>query len=117
MNPVLTGPPPPFVTIPSDCPSFLSTDSWTLDFVSGNSHFHGTDNKKGSWDGGTAEGQAVLLTSDGTGQYTGHAQQWSGEGQNTPDGSNQIGQGETALPRTSLGAAQPGTSRFMPTGT
>src|SRR5438477_231958 len=29
-NPALTGPPPPFVTIPSNCPSFLSTDAWTL---------------------------------------------------------------------------------------
>jgi hypothetical protein len=93
-NPALTGPPPPFVTIPANCPSFLSTDSWNLNFVGGNSVNHGTSNKNGSWGGGTAEGQAELTTSDGTVQYAGHLQEWFGGGQNTRDGSDQIGQGE-----------------------
>jgi hypothetical protein len=97
LNPALTGPPPPFVTIAPNCPSFISTDSWTLDFVSGNSVSHGTDNKNGSWGGGTAEGQAVFTTSDGTVQYTGHLQEWFGGGQNTPDGSSQVGQGENGF--------------------
>jgi hypothetical protein len=96
-NPALTGPPPPFVTVASNCPSFVSTDAWSLDFVSGNSVSHGTDNKNGSWGGGTVEGQAVLTTSDGTVQYAGHLQQWFGGGQNTPDGSSQIGQTENGF--------------------
>ena len=116
LNPALTGPPPPFVTIPSNCPSFISTDSWTLDFVSGNSVFHGTDNKNGSWDGGTAEGQAVFTTSDGTVQYAGHLQQWFGEGQNTPDGSNQIGQGENGFTTNFKGSGTAGHLSIQASG-
>jgi hypothetical protein len=95
-NPVLTGPPPPFVTIPSNCPSFLSTDAWSLDFVGGNSVSHGTLNNNGAWGGDTAEGQAELTTSDGTVQYAGHLQEWGGGGQNTPvpPAPTQIGQTE-----------------------
>jgi hypothetical protein len=97
LNPALTGPPPPFVTIASNCPSFISTDSWNLNFVSGNSVFHGTDNKNGSWGGGTAEGQAQFVTSDNAVQYAGHLQEWFGGGQNTPDGSTQVGQSENGF--------------------
>jgi hypothetical protein len=85
-NPILTGPPPPGVTIPANCPAFLSTDAWTLNFVDGNSVSHGTLNKNGDWGGGTAEGPAVLTSSDGTVQYTGHATQWFGAGQNSNPG-------------------------------
>jgi hypothetical protein len=92
---VLPGPPPPSVTIPANCPSFISTDTWSLDFVSGNSVSHGTTNKNGDWGGSTAEGQAVLTTSDGTIQYAGHLQEWGGGGQNSPDGTNQTENGFT----------------------
>ena len=81
-NPVLQGPPPPFVLIPSNCPSFLSTDAWSLDFVGGNAVSHGTTNKNGDWGGFTATGQAVLTTSDGTVQYAGHLTEWGGGGNN-----------------------------------
>ena len=97
-NPVLTGPPPPFVNIPSNCPAFLSTDKWTLDFLGGNSVGHGTINKNGDWGGGTAEGPAVLATSDGATQYSGHATVWGGGGQNSNPGgppTNQSEGGET----------------------
>ena len=87
-NPILTGPPPPGVTIPANCPAFLSTDTWTLNFVDGNSVSHGTVNKNGDWGGGTAEGPAVLQTSDGTIQYTGHETVWGGGGQNSNPGGN-----------------------------
>ena len=95
LNPVLTGPPPPFVTIPANCPSFLSTDAWSLDFVSGNAVSHGTSNKNGDWGGVTAEGQAVLTTHDGTAQYAGHLTEWGGGGQNSPSGTNQTEGGFT----------------------
>jgi hypothetical protein len=95
LNPVLTGPPPPFVTVPANCPSFFSTDSWSLDFVSGNAVSHGTSNKNGDWGGGAAEGQAVLTTSDGTAQYAGHLTEWGGGGQNSPNGANQTEGGFT----------------------
>ena len=62
-NPVLRGPAPAFVTVSSNCPSFLSTDTWALNFVSGNAVAHGTTNKNGDWGGETAEGQAVLTPS------------------------------------------------------
>jgi hypothetical protein len=83
VNPVLQGPPPPFVSIPSNCPAFLSTDTWTLDFVSGKAVFHGTTNKNGTWGGFTAQGQAVLATSDSTVQYAGHLTEWGGGGNNS----------------------------------
>lgn len=82
-NPVLQGPPPPFVTIPANCPAFLSADNWTLAFVSGNSVSHGTTNKNGDWGGFTAEGQAVLTTSDNTVQYAGHLTELGGFGNNS----------------------------------
>jgi hypothetical protein len=83
LNPVLQGPPPPFVVFIGTCPSFLTNgDAWTLDFVSGNSVSHGTTNKNGDWGGGTGEGQAVLATSDGTVQYAGHLTEWGGGGNN-----------------------------------
>jgi len=83
------------MTIPANCPSFLSTDSWSLDFVSGNAVSHGTSNKNGDWGGGTAEGQAVLTTSDGTARYAGHLTEWGGGGQNSPDGTKQTEGGFT----------------------
>jgi hypothetical protein len=82
-NPLLTGPPPSFVSIPSNCPAFLSSDTWTLDFVDGNAVFHFTQNKNGDWGGGTAEGPAVLTSSDGTMQYSGHGTEWFGQGNNS----------------------------------
>jgi len=83
VNPVLQGPPPPFVTIPSNCPAFLSTDTWTLDFESGNAVSHGTENKNGDWGGFTAEGPAILATSDNAVQYAGHLVEWGGGGNNS----------------------------------
>ena len=80
-NPVLSGPAPQSI-IPSNCPTFLTTDSWALNFVSGNSVSHGTSNKNGDWGGGTAQGQAELTTSDGTVQYAGHLTEWGGGGNN-----------------------------------
>jgi hypothetical protein len=82
INPVRQGPLPPFVVVPANCPSFLSADVWTLDFVSGNAVSHGTSNKNGDWGGGTAEGQATLTTSDGVVQYAGHLVEWGGGGNN-----------------------------------
>ena len=81
-NPIITGPPPPFVTVPSNCPSWFSTDAWSLDFVSGTSVFHFTSNNNGDWGTGTAQGAAVLTTSDGTVQYSGHVTEWFGGGNN-----------------------------------
>jgi hypothetical protein len=104
------------VTISSNCPSFVSSDAWTLDFVSGNSVFHGTDNKKGSWGGGTAEGQAMFMISDGTVQYTGHLQEWFGGGQNTPDGSIQIGQGENGFTTNFSGSGIAGSISIHASG-
>jgi len=87
LNPLLTGPAPPFVTFVGNCPDFLSTDAWALNFTDGNSVSHGTLNKNGAWGGGTANGPAVLASSDGTVQYTGRATEWGGGGQNSnPDG-------------------------------
>jgi hypothetical protein len=82
-NPVLTGPPPPFVTIPANCPQFLSTDAWVLAFTSGHSVGHDTSNRNGDWGGFTAEGQADLTTSDNTVQYSGHLTEWGGGGYNS----------------------------------
>jgi hypothetical protein len=94
-NPVLTGQPlPPGVTIPANCPAFLSTDAWTLNFVGGNSVSHGTLNKNGDWGGETAEGPAVLMSSDGTVQYSGHATEWGGGGQNSNPGGDPTQQSE-----------------------
>jgi len=86
INPLLTGPAPPFVTFVGDCPDFLTTDSWALNFTDGNSVSHGTLNKNGDWGGGTANGPAVFTTSDGTIQYSGRATEWAGGGQNSNPG-------------------------------
>jgi hypothetical protein len=93
-NPLLNGPPPPFVTIPSNCPAFLSSDQWLLNFVDGNSVSHGTLNKNGDWGGFTATGPAQLTSSDGTVQYAGHATEWGGGGQNSNPGGNPTQQSE-----------------------
>lgn len=82
-NPLLTGPAPPFVTVQGSCPAFLFSDNWMLNFAGGNAVFHGTENKNGDWGGFTAEGPAVFTTSDGTVQYTGHATEWGGGGNNS----------------------------------
>lgn len=103
INPVLTGPPPPTVTIPSNCPSFLSTPNWEVDLVSGSAVFHFTENKNGDWGGGTMQGQAVLSTSDGTNQYTGHVTQWFGQGNNSG------GQTETGFTLTFNGSGPAGS--------
>ena len=85
-NPVITGPAP--VVLPANCPSFLSTDDWTLDFTGGgNAVAYGTVNKNGDWGGGNAEGPAALATSDQAVRYTGHLHVWFGGGQNSdPNG-------------------------------
>ena len=93
-NPLLTGPPPPFVTIPSNCPGFLSTDAWNLNFVDGKAVSHGTLNKNGDWGGFTAEGPAVLTSSNGATQYSGHATEWAGGGQNSNPGGPPTQQSE-----------------------
>jgi hypothetical protein len=93
-GPLLTGPPPPFVSIPANCPAFLSTDAWSLSFVGGNSVSHGTLNKNGDWGGFTATGPAVLTSSDGTVQYAGHATEWGGGGQNSDPGGPPTNQSE-----------------------
>ena len=93
-NPLLTGPPPLFVSVPSNCPAFLSTDGWALNFVDGNAVSHGTLNKNGDWGGFTATGPAVLTASDGTVEYTGHATEWGGGGQNSNPGGNPTQQSE-----------------------
>jgi hypothetical protein len=84
--PTIGGPTPPFVTLSGNCPAFLAPvtgDPWTLNFVSGNSVSHGTVNKNGDWGGLTAQGQAVLATSDSTVQYAGHLTEWFGGGNNS----------------------------------
>jgi hypothetical protein len=79
---VLGGQPPPFVTV-TNCPSFILSGDWLLNFVSGNAVSHFTSNNNGDWGGATAEGQAVLSkVSDGTAQYSGHLQVWGGGGNN-----------------------------------
>ena len=94
VNPLLTGPPPPFVAIPANCPAFLSSDAWSLNFVDGNSVSHGTLNKNGDWGGFTATGPAVLTSSDGEVQYTGQATAWGGGGQNSNPGGPPTQQSE-----------------------
>jgi hypothetical protein len=82
-NPLLTGPVPPFVSVQGNCPAFLFTDPWALNFLDGNAVFHGTENKNGDWGGFTAQGPAVLTSSDQTVQYAGHATEWGGGGNNS----------------------------------
>ena len=88
VNPVVTGPAPPFVTFVGACPDFLTTDDWALNFTGGNAHFHFTQNKNGDWGGGTANGDAVLTSSDGTVEYTGQSTVWFGGGQNSNPGGD-----------------------------
>ena len=95
VNPLFGGPPPPGVSLPSNCPAFLSTDAWELNFVDGNSVSHGTANKNGDWGGGTAEGAAVLTSSEGAVEYSGHATEWGGGGENSLTGTNQTEGGFT----------------------
>jgi hypothetical protein len=82
-NPLLMGPVQSFVTVQGTCPAFMFTDQWVLNFVAGNAVFHETANKNGDWGGFTGEGLAVLTSSDGTVQYTGHATEWGGGGNNS----------------------------------
>jgi hypothetical protein len=62
---------------------WLSSDAWTLNFVSGNAVSYGTSNKNGDWGGGNAEGQGVLQNSVGTIEYSGHLHAWFGGGTNS----------------------------------
>jgi hypothetical protein len=95
LNPILTGPAPlGQVTIVGTCPDFLTTDDWALNFTDGNAVSHGTQNKNGDWGGGTANGRAVLTSSDGTVQYTGQATEWFGGGQNSNPGGPPTNQSE-----------------------
>src|SRR5579862_1265634 len=91
-NPILTGPAPPFVTFVGSCPDFVTTDTWALNFTGGNAVIHGTQNKNGDWGGETANGPAVLTTSDGAVQYTGKATEWGGGGQNSNPGGQPTNQ-------------------------
>ena len=86
VNPLLTGPAPPFVTFVGNCPAFLTTDDWALNLTDGHALSHFTQNKNGDWGGETANGPAVLTSSDGTVQYTGKATLWGGGGQNSNPG-------------------------------
>ena len=106
-NPILTGPAP--VSLPGNCPAFLSTDTWTLAFVDGNSVSHFTQNKNGDWGGGTAEGTAVLTSSEGTLEYTGHATEWFGGGQNSDPGGDPTQQSEMGFTLHFNGSGPAGT--------
>jgi hypothetical protein len=108
-NPLLTGPPPPFVSIAANCPAFLSIDAWSLNFVDGNAVSHGTLNKNGDWGGFTAEGPAVLTSSDGSVQYSGHATAWFGGGQNSNPGGPPTQQSEFGFTLHFNGSGQLGT--------
>jgi hypothetical protein len=89
-NPAITTPLPTYVTIAPNCPSLISSGTWTLDFVSGNAVSHQTSNKNGGWGGASAEGPAVLTaTSDGAVQYSGHLQNRGNSGNNSLTGNNQ----------------------------
>jgi hypothetical protein len=94
-NPVIVGPAPPFASVATNCPGFLTSDAWTLNFISGNGVGYGTSNKNGDWGGGNAEGTGVLATSSGTPQYQGHLHVWFGGGQNSLSGLNQTENGFT----------------------
>lgn len=95
-NPVITGPAP--VTLPGNCPAFLSSDPWVLDFTGGgNLVSYGTINKNGDWGGANAQGPAALSSSDGTVQYSGHLHVWFGGGQNSNPGGPPTQQSETGF--------------------
>jgi hypothetical protein len=97
LGPILQGPPPPGVTLPANCPAFLSSDAWNLVFTDGNSVSHGTINKNGDWGGGTATGTAQLVDSHGVAQYTGQATEWGGGGQNSNPGGDPTQQSENGF--------------------
>jgi hypothetical protein len=101
INPLLTG--SGGVTLPGNCPAFLTTDAWELNFTSGNAVQHGTENKNGDWGGGTVEGPAILTMSDGTPEYSGHATAWFG------GGNNSGGQSEGGFTLTFNGSGTAGT--------
>lgn len=108
-NPILTGPAPPFVTFVGNCPDFLSSDPWAVNFTGGNAVMHGTQNKNGDWGGATATGPAVFTTSDGTVQYTGHATAWFGGGQNSNPGGPPTNQSEQGFTFNFSGTGPAGT--------
>lgn len=108
-NPILTGPAPPFVTFVGDCPAFLTTDFWAVDFTGGNAVMHGTQNKNGDWGGATATGPAVFMTSDNAVQYTGHATGWFGGGQNSNPGGPPTKQSENGFTINFSGTGPAGT--------
>jgi hypothetical protein len=86
-NPAISTPIPPGVDIPANCPAFITTQAWEVDFLDGNAHSHFTVNKNGDWGGGTANGPAqfVVDNPDGTQtlEYSGQATEWFGGGQNS----------------------------------
>jgi hypothetical protein len=91
---------PPFVTVGTNCPSFIESGTWELNFVSGNAVVHGTMNKNGDWGGATAEGQANLtldLPLGNTVEYSGHLQEWGGGGQNSNPGGMPTNQSENGF--------------------
>lgn len=71
LNPALQGPPPPFATIDSSCPAFISTDAWNLDFTDGRAETYDITHGNADAGGFSAEGRATLSTSDNTVQYAG----------------------------------------------
>lgn len=109
LNPIITGPAPPFVTFVGTCPDFLTSDAWNLNFVDGNSVSHGTLNKNGDWGGGTANGSAVLTTSDDKVQYSGQATEWGGGGQNSNPGGDPTQQSENGFTLHFHGSGPAGT--------
>ena len=90
-NPVVATPIPQGVVIPANCPAFFTQGQWEIDFTDGNAHDHFTVNKNGDWGGGTANGPATFYVDNPDGsqtvEYTGHATEWFGGGQNSnPNG-------------------------------
>jgi len=93
INPVVTGPPP--VTLAANCPAFLSSDDWALNFTGGgNAVSYGTENKNGDWGGANAEGPASLSMSTGAVEYSGHLHVWFGGGQNSDPNAPPTNQSE-----------------------
>ena len=105
-NPAITGPKP---DAPLNCPAFLRTDGWALNFLGGHSVSHGTLNANGEWGGGTVTGPAALTTSDGTIQYSGHLTEWFGGGQNFPPGTTPTQQSEGGFTTNFNGSGLAGT--------
>src|SRR5947209_3215731 len=78
-NPVISGPKP---NAPQGCPSFLTTNHWNLNYVSGSAVIHETSNANGDWFTATAAGSAALTKADGKIEYAGHLTEWFGGGNN-----------------------------------